>query len=140
VLTHWDPEGVERFWRRVVGSVVPGEARQRPCGGQRFFCNFRRAVRAAPAHEAGLVFPQVMRAGENSAVLYPDDLLVDEGDGLLPSRLQPRLATGSMPAVPGGILGDRLAYRWGDEPVVEFGPLVTVVPGRAIGRGRILVA
>ena len=93
MLAHRDAEGVERLRRRMVGPVVLGEARQRPCRGQRFVGHLRRAVRAAPAHEAGLVFPEVMRPGENPAVLHPDDLLMHEGARPSPSR---------PPASPGG--------------------------------------
>jgi hypothetical protein len=53
VLAHRDAESVGRLRRRVVGALVLGEARQRPCRGQRCLGDLRRAVRAAPAHEPG---------------------------------------------------------------------------------------
>ena len=140
MLAHRDPEGVERFRRRVVGPVVLGEAGQRPCRWQRFLGHLRRAVRAAPAHEAGLVLPEVMRPGQNPAVLHPDDLLMDEGARLFPAGLQHRLAARGVPAIPGGVLGDGLRHGGRDEAVVELGPLRTVVPGRAVGRRPVLVA
>ncbi len=76
----------------MVGPLILGEARQRPCRWQGFLGDLRRAVRAAPAHEAGLVLPEVVRPGQDAAVLYPDDLLMDERPGLFPAGFQHRLA------------------------------------------------
>ena len=79
------------------------------------------------------MLPEVVRPGQDPAVLHPDDLLVDEGAGLFPAGLQHRLAARGVPAVPGGVLGDRLGDGGGDEAVVELGALRAVVPGRAVG-------
>src|SRR5690606_31884026 len=81
---------------------------------------------------AGLVFPEIVGAGEYPVLLHPDDLLMYEGAGFLPAGFQHRLAARRMPAVPGGILGDRLGHRGGDEAVVELRALAAVVPGRAV--------
>ncbi|KNX39877.1 hypothetical protein ROTO_35770 [Roseovarius tolerans] len=85
------------------------------------------------------MLPEVMRPGENPAVLHPDDLLVDEGAGFLPAGLQHRLPARGVPAVPGGVLGDRLGDGGRYEPVVEFGPLAAVVPSDAVGLAPVLV-
>ena len=66
------------------------------------------------------------------AVLHPDDLLMDEGPGLFPAGLQHRLAARGVPAIPGGVLGDRLGHGGSDEAVVELGALRAVVPGDAV--------
>ena len=114
-----------------------GKAWQRPCRGQRFLGHLRRAVRTAPAHEAGLVLPEVVRPGKHPAVFHPDDLLVHESARLLPASLQHRLAARGVPAVPGSIFGDGLGDRRSYEAVVKLRALRTVVPGCAIGRGPI---
>ena len=74
------------------------------------------------------MLPEVVRPGEDAAVLHPDDLLVHEGAGLLPAGLQHRLAARGVPAVPGGVLGDRLGDGRGDEAVVELGALASCRP------------
>ena len=133
-------EAVERLRRRMVRALLAAQARDHPGRGQHLVGDLRRTVRAAPAHEAGLVLPEVVRPGEDPAVLHPDDLLVHEGAGLLPAGLQHRLAARGVPAVPGGILGDRLGDGRGDEAVVELGALAAVVPGHAVARRPVLVA
>ncbi len=139
MLAHRYPEGVERFRRRVVGALILGEGRHFPRRGQRLLGDLRRTVRAPPAHEAGLVLPKVMGPGQDAAVLHPDDLLMDEGAGLLPASLQHRLAARGVPAIPGGVLGDRLGHCGGYEAVVKLRALRTVVPGDAVGLAPILV-
>ena len=79
------------------------------------------------------MLPEVVGAGEDAPVLHPDDLLMDEGARLLPAGFQHRLAARGVPAVPGGVLGDRLGDGCSDEAVVEFGALRTVVPGDTVG-------
>ena len=74
------------------------------------------------------MLPEVVRPGQHAAVLHPDDLLVHEGAGLLPAGLEHRLAARGVPAVPGGVLGDRLGDGGGDEAVVELGALASCRP------------
>jgi len=57
--------------------------------------------------------------GEDRPCLHPDDLLVHEGAELGPDPFHHRLAFARMPAVPGGVAGDRLRERDPDEPAVE---------------------
>ncbi len=124
----------------LVRALLAGEARDHPSRGQRLVGDLRRPVRPHPAHEAGLVLPEIVRAGEDAAVLHPDDLLMHEGARLFPAGLEHRLAARGVPAVPGGVLGDRLGHGRSDEAVVELGALRAVVPGDAVARGPILVA
>jgi hypothetical protein len=132
---------VERLRGGMAGPLVLREAGQFPRRGQRLLRHLRRAVRAAPAHEARLVFPEVMRPGQDTAVLHPDDLLMDEGAGLLPAGLEHRLTAGGVPAVPidaaiarhqrrtvaitdGRIIADRpVAARRGARPWLAVGLL-----------------
>ena len=65
---------------------------------------------------------------------------MDEGAGLLPAGLEHRLPARGVPAVPRGILGDRLGHGGADKSVVELRALRTVVPGHAIGLRPVLVA
>ena len=79
MLAHLDAESVKRFWLRMVGAVILGKTRQRPCRGQGFFRHLWWTTAPEPAHDAGLVLPKVVRASQNAAVLQPDNLLVHEG-------------------------------------------------------------
>ena len=128
MLAHRDAEGVERFWRRMVGAVILGKSRQRPCRGQGFFRHIWWTTAPDPTHEAGLMLPEVVRPGQNPAVLHPDNLLVDEGPGLFPAGFQHRLAARGVPAIPGGIFCDGFSHGGRNEAAVEFRALRAVVP------------
>src|SRR5699024_5454943 len=120
VLAHRNAEGIERLGCRVVRPLVLREARHLPGRRQRLLGHLRRALALDPAHETRLMLPEVMGAREHPAVLHPDDLLVHEGARLLPALLEHRLATRSMPAVPGGVLGNRLGNGRRYEAIVEL--------------------
>ena len=105
MLAHGNPKRIERLRRRMVMALILGKGRQLPGGRQGLVGHLGRTLALHPAHEAGLVFPEVVRPGQDATVLHPNDLLMDKGACLFPARLQHRLTAGRMPTVPGRALG-----------------------------------
>src|SRR5690606_21365297 len=111
-----------------VGALTRWHSRQRPDRRRIVVGVARRLLALDPAKEARLVLPHVPAAGEDRAVLDPDNLLVHECAVPLPDRLQQRLAPAGVPAVPRRVGRDGQLDRPPDEAVVQRLALRRVVP------------
>src|ERR1700691_5832186 len=68
-----------------------------------------------PTEEARFVRPHVDGVRHHRPALHPDDLLMRECTDLVPDRLEHRLPSTGMPAVPGCVGSDRAFDRGHDE-------------------------